>query len=1072
MLRTVDDWEAEAFAFRTGDGMALPAPEKAGGDGIVVPDAHLLFNADFSRAGHDLVLRGDDGASFVVHDYFATDARARLLSPEGASLSPEVVAALAGPLAPGQYAQAAPTPAAQQAVGRVATVDGNATIMRNGVAITPQTGDAVLKGDVLLTTTGSLGVTFNDGSTLNLTANSRLVVNEFVYDPQGSANSQILDLVQGSLTFISGEVAHSGNMKIGTPVATMGIRGTVGGVTTASDGTVSFYIVQSERGAVLMDQGGNVIANVVQNGPLIVVRPVGPLQVLAQEVQKTPDQLAIELAALQHIVNVKAVGDAIVRQFFQTNQPDQPHTQFQIDLQPKNDTGGPGGPGTGGDGINVPGTGNVTIPNNDDTSGPPRNDHPPIVVPIPPDLPPVNFAPQNGETNEDSPLIFGGGNNQGNRISVFDADTAVLRVTLAATHGTLTLSGVAGLIFIFGNGCADAMMTFTGPRAAIDAALNGLTFTPDPDYSGTATVSIVTSDGNSTTGPHTIEIDVNPVNDAADIPPVTVDLTEGDSAHDLCASGTLTIQDIDSPETFQAQHDTAGTYGTFSIDTDGNWQYHASSAHNEFVAGQVYTETFDVVSADGTVSSVTVNITGTGDAPVFESACYNMEAIENAPPGTVVGAVHADDPDNANLTYSILCGNDDGAFAIDGEGRIIVTGLLDADACASRELTIGVSDGCLTDETTVHIAIQDVCEPATATLTSTAGVEISATGEGATLGFVLQNGDNVTTPGTPEDRIVLGYDMGDSHIIRNAAPMMGDDDDFTTVATASYEKDGASHFTSILSDNNDVVLSQTISLGEDANYFTTWIDIFNGSGADIDNVRFMRNIDPDQDVDSFNTNNTFNDVLQNPGGPSPFAAVAATGVESGNQVVLLGEGDNWRASAFGFTNTDPYDSDAYADPQDPNGASGDIAIALTNDLGSIPDGGFARIEFITTANVATNGANALVGTSGCDTIDGYAGNDLLFGLGGADTFVFKPCYGADTIVDFSGHGGQHDQIDVADFEFSGFAELQAAFDDILLADGSHATVIDFGSGDTLTLKGVESNTLSADDFIFHHNGFV
>ena len=68
-----------------------------------------------------------------------------------------------------------------------------------------------------------------------------------------------------------------------------------------------------------------------------------------------------------------------------------------------------------------------------------------------------------------------------------------------------------------------------------------------------------------------------------------------------------------------AQTGTAGTYGTFAIDADGAWTYTASSAHNEFVAGTTYTDTFDVSSADGTLTSVTVNILGTNDAAVLSS---------------------------------------------------------------------------------------------------------------------------------------------------------------------------------------------------------------------------------------------------------------------------------------------------------------------------------------------------------------------------------------------------------------------------------------------------------------------
>ena len=274
------------------------------------------------------------------------------------------------------YAQAGATPNAVVAVGRVAKVEGSATIVRNGVAITVNIGDAVLKGDVLQTGTGVLGVTFLDGSTLNLTTNSRLMVNDFVYDSNGSANSEILNLVQGSLSFISGEVAHTGgNMKITTPVATMGIRGTVGGVTEASDGTVSFFVVDSATGAVVTDAAGHVLFQVVQNGPLIQVRPTGPLTVLAEEIQKSPQELAAELAILQQIVSTQAVGQQIIQHFqdLQNNQGPHStgtdHTQIQIDI-PKSALSdfGTSGATTGSGGTNQI-SGNTATVTSTDSSG-------------------------------------------------------------------------------------------------------------------------------------------------------------------------------------------------------------------------------------------------------------------------------------------------------------------------------------------------------------------------------------------------------------------------------------------------------------------------------------------------------------------------------------------------------------------------------------------------------------------------------------------------------------------------------------------------------------------------------
>ena len=80
-----------------------------------------------------------------------------------------------------------------------------------------------------------------------------------------------------------------------------------------------------------------------------------------------------------------------------------------------------------------------------------------------------------------------------------------------------------------------------------------------------------------------------------------------------------------------AQAGTAGSYGTFAIDSAGAWTYTASSAHNEFVAGTTYTDTFTVASADGTTTSVTINILGTNDAAVLSADVSNLTETNAAP---------------------------------------------------------------------------------------------------------------------------------------------------------------------------------------------------------------------------------------------------------------------------------------------------------------------------------------------------------------------------------------------------------------------------------------------------------
>src|SRR6185369_6777824 len=198
---------------------------------VTIPDAQFLFHADFKRTGSDLTLTGTDGHRVVVPEYFKHDRLPTLLAPDGAALTGDVVAALAGPLAPGQYAQVggAQVPSDVPLIGRVATVSGSATAVRNGVAVSLNVGDAIYKGDVVQTQSDStVGLIFGDGTTFNLSADARMTLNEFVYNPApGSVNAALINLVQGSFTFLAGEVAKTGDMRVGTPSSVIGIRGTL-----------------------------------------------------------------------------------------------------------------------------------------------------------------------------------------------------------------------------------------------------------------------------------------------------------------------------------------------------------------------------------------------------------------------------------------------------------------------------------------------------------------------------------------------------------------------------------------------------------------------------------------------------------------------------------------------------------------------------------------------------------------------------------------------------------------------------------------------------------------------------
>ena len=98
----------------------------------------------------------------------------------------------------------------------------------------------------------------------------------------------------------------------------------------------------------------------------------------------------------------------------------------------------------------------------------------------------------------------------------------------------------------------------------------------------------------------------------------TRNLTETNAATDISTSGTLTISDVDSPATFVAQAGTAGTYGTFAIDTRRRLDLHRDLGPQRVRRRHhLHRHLHGVASADGTLTSVTINILGTNDAAVL-----------------------------------------------------------------------------------------------------------------------------------------------------------------------------------------------------------------------------------------------------------------------------------------------------------------------------------------------------------------------------------------------------------------------------------------------------------------------
>lgn len=123
----------------------------------------------------------------------------------------------------------APAAWASQEVGTVAGMDGTAYVWRGEKAIPAAIGTAVHIGDQLATgKPGKLRVVFQDDSVLNVSDDSRVTVDDSVFEPaQGKAKS-LFGLLQGKVNAaVSEYYRRSGNTyEIRTETAVAGVRGT------------------------------------------------------------------------------------------------------------------------------------------------------------------------------------------------------------------------------------------------------------------------------------------------------------------------------------------------------------------------------------------------------------------------------------------------------------------------------------------------------------------------------------------------------------------------------------------------------------------------------------------------------------------------------------------------------------------------------------------------------------------------------------------------------------------------------------------------------------------------------
>jgi len=113
-------------------------------------------------------------------------------------------------------------------VGKVTEQTGPTEILREKKSIPSSVNTGVEMNDTVSTARGKAELTFDDKTTVKLTEHSKLIIDDFVYDPKKGSGKLALNMAMGTARYASGQIAKNNPQQVAikTPTASIAVRGT------------------------------------------------------------------------------------------------------------------------------------------------------------------------------------------------------------------------------------------------------------------------------------------------------------------------------------------------------------------------------------------------------------------------------------------------------------------------------------------------------------------------------------------------------------------------------------------------------------------------------------------------------------------------------------------------------------------------------------------------------------------------------------------------------------------------------------------------------------------------------
>ncbi len=122
-----------------------------------------------------------------------------------------------------------PSPGSELSIGKIKTLKGLVSAIRDNREIPLNIGDSIYQNDVLRTAADSAaGIIFEDDTVLSLGPQTEIVVDEYLFAPEKGTLAMFIRMLKGTASYISGIIGRQSpeSVKFQMPEAIIAIRGT------------------------------------------------------------------------------------------------------------------------------------------------------------------------------------------------------------------------------------------------------------------------------------------------------------------------------------------------------------------------------------------------------------------------------------------------------------------------------------------------------------------------------------------------------------------------------------------------------------------------------------------------------------------------------------------------------------------------------------------------------------------------------------------------------------------------------------------------------------------------------